>query len=319
MSEFNGYDIIGDIHGCALTLERLLLRLGYRESKTGFVHPNRQAIFLGDVIDRGPRVRETLHLIKDMVDSGAAQCILGNHEFNAIGYTTRIKSDDHDSIYVRPHNDRNNRLIAETLMQFASFPEEWREFLNWFKTLPLFIEFEHFRVVHACWDQNYIDQLMTKRGSAHINHDFIMALADKTSFEARVTERLTRGTDIFLPDNRFIKSGDGSTRKTFRTKFWVDNPKTYSDVVFQPDPLPEDLLARELNDEELQRLIHYDISEKPVFVGHYWLNERPSRQRSNVACLDYSAVKRGRLAAYRFDGENEIDNEKFVWEYVDPI
>lgn len=313
-----GYDIIGDVHGCALTLERLLMRLGYQDSDGYFCHPTRQAIFLGDIIDRGPRVRETLHLVKKMVDAGSAQCILGNHEYNAIGYTTRLNQDDHEPVYVRSHSVRNNRLITETLMQFASYPEEWRMFLNWFLTLPLFIDFGGFRVVHACWDQSFVDEMLSRRKSACMDEAFVLASADKTSFEARCIDRLTRGTDIYLPDNRTIKSKDGSTRKSFRTKFWTKNPNTYNDVVFQPDPLPQDLQSRQLTEKERKKLIHYDENQKPVFVGHYWLQGAPEALEPNVACLDYSAVKYGRLTAYRFDGEQVLENEKFVWEYVDP-
>ena len=339
----NGFDIIGDIHGCALTLERLLTRLGYTNAQGYFAHPTRRAIFLGDIIDRGPRVREALHLVKNMVDEGAAKCILGNHEYNAVGYTTRVgdgggsntcgntagnTSDntcDHENtpVYVRPHTEHNKRLISETLAQFASYPEEWRMFLNWFRTLPLFIEFDDFRVVHACWDQFFVDKLLVKNlfsggGASTIDEAFVLASANKDSFEAKALERLARGTDLYLPEGRSIKSNDGITRRSFRTKFWVENPQTYSDVIFQPDPLPDDLMNRPLADVERERLVYYSEKEKPLFVGHYWLKGKPVRQAKNIACLDYSAVKYGCLVAYRFDGEQEIDNDKFVWEEVNP-
>ncbi|MGP1609577.1 MAG: metallophosphoesterase, partial [Burkholderiales bacterium] len=124
-----GYDIIGDVHGCSNTLEKLLCKLGYELSDGVYRHPSRRAIFVGDVLDRGPHIREALHLVKAMVDSGSAECILGNHEFNAIGYTTRAPVGAGQS-HVRAHTPRHNRLIAETLEQFASYPEEWRMFLE---------------------------------------------------------------------------------------------------------------------------------------------------------------------------------------------
>ena len=67
-----GYDVIGDIHGCAHTLERLLEQMGYRKRNGIYQHPSRQAIFIGDIIDRGPRIREALHLVRDMVEHGFA-------------------------------------------------------------------------------------------------------------------------------------------------------------------------------------------------------------------------------------------------------
>ena len=69
-----GYDIIGDIHGCANTLARLLDQMGYRKINGVYQHPRRQAIFIGDIIDRGPRIREALHLVRDMVEHGS--CLL---------------------------------------------------------------------------------------------------------------------------------------------------------------------------------------------------------------------------------------------------
>ena len=84
----SGFDIIGDVHGCANTLEALLVELGYRLDEGHYHHPSRQAIFLGDIVDRGPRIREALHLVKNMVDAGSARCIMGNHEYNALGYIT---------------------------------------------------------------------------------------------------------------------------------------------------------------------------------------------------------------------------------------
>src|SRR6202008_3839311 len=84
-----GYDIIGDVHGCATHLTDLLDALGYRENDwTGaYRHPQRQAIFVGDLIDRGGEQLRVLEIVKRMVDSGSAQIVMGNHEFNAIAYS----------------------------------------------------------------------------------------------------------------------------------------------------------------------------------------------------------------------------------------
>lgn len=312
-----GYDIIGDVHGCAYTLEKLLGKLGYESHEGIYRHPQRQAIFLGDVLDRGPHIREALHLVKAMVDAGAAECILGNHEFNAICYTTSAPEGTGQS-HVRAHTPRHNRLIAETLEQFASYPEEWRMFLDWFKTLPLFLEKPGFRVVHACWDQQLIEEYKRRYGTNRINEQLVVQSLDPHSFAGRVFDRLTRGTGIPLPCGVTITGRDGYVRESFRTKFWAQNPKTYRDVVFQPDPLPDGIADRALSPDESEQLLCYPQQELPVFVGHYWLQGRPRPLRHNVACLDYSAVKFGRLVAYRFDGERKLSAEKFVWVYVDP-
>ena len=50
-----------------------------------------------------------------------------------------------------------------------------------------------------------------------------------------------------------------------------------------------------------------------MFVGHYWMEGDPEPITPNIACLDYSAVKYGKLVAYRMDDERELDRNKFVW------
>ena len=56
------YDIIGDIHGHAAELKSLLTRMDYKETNGVWQHPSRKAIFVGDLIDRGPAIREVLHI-----------------------------------------------------------------------------------------------------------------------------------------------------------------------------------------------------------------------------------------------------------------
>jgi len=98
-----GYDIIGDIHGCSQTLVALLEKLGYRKKDGIYRHPSRTVIFLGDFIDRGPHQREVIETVRPMVDSGAALAVMGNHEFNAIAWATRHPET---ADYLRPHNDK---------------------------------------------------------------------------------------------------------------------------------------------------------------------------------------------------------------------
>lgn len=308
---FQGYDIIGDIHGCARTLENLLVQMGYSKRNGIYQHPKRQAIFIGDIIDRGPRIREALHLVRDMVEHGTARIVMGNHEYNALGYCTRARAGSGRE-FLREHNARHNRLIRETLEQFDRYPQEWNEFLEWFYTVPLFIEDEDFRVVHACWDEKLIRQFEQSQGGACIDEDFLHASAALESFAGQVMDTLLRGTDLPLPDGMSMTGKDGYTRQFFRTKFWADNPETYGDVVFQPDPLPEDVARRKLSTKELSEILHYPPGERPVFVGHYWMEGAPAPLKHNVACIDFSAVKYGKLVAYRMDGERQLNRDKFV-------
>src|ERR1035437_1450759 len=147
------YDLIGDIHGHAVALELLLQKLGYKKIKGIYQHPKkRKVIFVGDFIDRGPKIRETLHLVKDMCDSGNAEAVMGNHEYNAICY----HSKDDKGNYLRVHSTKNLSQHSMTLAQFFYYKKEWNEYLEWFNSLPLFFEHDDFRVVHACWDNSHI-------------------------------------------------------------------------------------------------------------------------------------------------------------------
>lgn len=315
-SASRGFDIIGDIHGCAHTLAKLLEHMGYRRVRGVYRHERRQAVFIGDIIDRGPRIREALHLVRDMVEHGSARMVMGNHEYNALGYCTRARAGS-GCTHLREHTPRHNRLIRETLEQFAHYPQEWNEFLEWFYTVPLFIDDEDFRVVHACWDGDLIDKFRRLQGGACIDEDFLHASAAIESFAGQVMDTLLRGTDLRLPEGMSITGRDGYVREFFRTKFWADNPQTYADVVFQPDPLPPEVARRPLTDRERAQLIRYPMDAPPVFVGHYWMEGRPSPLRHNVACIDFSAVKYGKLVAYRFDGEAQLSADKFVWVDVE--
>lgn len=310
-----GYDLIGDVHGCAHTLESLLDTLGYRFEGGVWRHPRRMALFLGDIIDRGPRIREALHIVRDMVVAGQATCLMGNHEFNALGWETPAPPASGKQ-YVREHTPRHTRLIGETLAQFERHPQEWKEFVAWFYELPLFIDAGRFRLVHACWDARLIEPLSGMHAGGRIDEHFIQASAVPGSFEAAVFDRLLRGTDMRLPRGLTFTGSDGLTRAFFRTKFWEDNPQTYGDVVFQPDALPDGVSKTPLSEAEKNALVRYGPDEPMLFVGHYWRSGIPAPIRPNLACLDYSAVLYGKLAAYRLDQETTIDPSKFVWVEV---
>ncbi len=79
------FDIIGDVHGCASELVRLLRRLGYRRAspRAPFRHPERRrAVFVGDLVDRGPRVVQAVRIVMRMSAAGTALCVPGNHDIS---------------------------------------------------------------------------------------------------------------------------------------------------------------------------------------------------------------------------------------------
>lgn len=307
-----GYDIIGDIHGCARTLTLLLERLGYRQQQGVWRHSRRKALFLGDIIDRGPRIREALHIVRDMVEAGAAECIMGNHEYHALAWMTPAPPGSGRQ-FVRERTERAHRQVRETLEEFEAWPGEWQDFLQWFHRLPLVIDKGDLRLVHACWDPALIEPFLAQYPDGCVTREFLQASAEPGSFAHQVQDRLLRGTDMRLPHGLSMTGRDGLRRSSFRTKFWEENPETYGDIQFQPDPLPDHIAARPLTDNQKAELLVYGPDEPILFVGHYWQQGNPHPIRPNLACLDYSAVKFGKLVAYRWDGEHRLQRDNFVW------
>ncbi|MFE7413041.1 polynucleotide kinase-phosphatase [Streptomyces laurentii] len=104
------FDIIGDVHGCRSELESLLARLGYADGH----HPEgRTAVFVGDLVDRGPDSPGVLRRVMGMVAAGDALCVPGNHE-NKLGRWLRGRQ-------VQPTHG-----LAETIEQLEREPEEFR-------------------------------------------------------------------------------------------------------------------------------------------------------------------------------------------------
>ncbi|MET7288471.1 polynucleotide kinase-phosphatase [Streptomyces sp. NPDC005573] len=104
------FDIVGDIHGCAAELEALLTRLGYADG----VHPEgRTAVFVGDLVDRGPDSPGVLRRVMAMVRSGNALCVPGNHE-NKYGRHLKGRQVQH------------THGLAETIEQMEGESEEFR-------------------------------------------------------------------------------------------------------------------------------------------------------------------------------------------------
>ena len=147
------YDVIGDIHGHYEKLLALLQSLGYRKREGAFRHPNgRQAIFLGDLIDRGPLQEEVLYTVRDMIDAGTGRCIMGNHEWNAIGYFTPIGGGE----YGKARNAKNLKHHHVFLDQVGLDSARHKAWVEWFKTLPPFLDLGGIRVAHACWRESEI-------------------------------------------------------------------------------------------------------------------------------------------------------------------
>ena len=86
-----------------------------------------------------------------MVDAGSAVVLMGNHEFNALAYATR--DPENPDQFLRPHNDKNRKQHKCFLEEVGEGSTLHRELLEWFATLPLWLDLSGLNVVHACWHQ----------------------------------------------------------------------------------------------------------------------------------------------------------------------
>lgn len=320
-------DFIGDIHGHASELRALLKKLGYVESAGAFRYPSggRSVVFLGDYIDRGSEVREAVNLVRAMRDAGSAVALMGNHEFNALSFwqLNGLGGRPIKAIrggYLREHTFNKVAIHAKTVDSYKGRQAEFAEMLDFLKTLPFYIEAETFRAQHACFDKKCAEELNAAgiRSFADGNFDELIARANDQFSEYEDSlfhpiDIFLKGPELKLPDGVTFRDGEGVLRKRTRLRWWL-NPKgaTLREISFQPGvDLPACEVAPEICNNGF-----YGEEERPVFFGHYWLTGLPELIRSNVCCLDYSVAGYrgdGRLVAYRFDGEQALDANKFVW------
>ena len=279
----NGIDVIGDVHGQFDKLVGLLHVLGYRETAGAWRHPDRMAVFLGDLIDRGPKQWATVDLVRRMMDAGAARCVIGNHELNAIAWVTRDPA--RPGKFLRDHHTPGNLAQHQTFLQQVEGTRH-QEVIAWFKTLPLWLDLGKLRIVHACWHQESMGQLEPLLGPNQTLTDQLILLGSKRGhwvFEA--LEIVCKGPDIRLQAGISINENYGEVPNEVRIRWWLP------DVEWQAHP----------------------YSGPPVIFGHYWFTGKPQVISKEFACLDYSVAKGGPLVAYRWDGESELSSAKLQW------
>ena len=314
-----GYDVIGDVHGQAGKLEGLLKQMGYQPDTEGtYRHPTRTAIFVGDLVDRGPDQLKTLQIVRSMVETNAALIVMGNHEFNALAFDAGL----------RPATEHNLKQHEQFLILEESVRQD---FLAWFWTIPLWLEIDGLRVIHACWNQALIDAMVKLLPDARMTPEFLEVAARKPQGDTEAInpldpfwaiEALLKGPEV--PVTPGYQTGkEDKVRHQARFMWWVDDrggdkrqylaTDGYLDENGQPGYEPDPGLL----DERYRDLFYREA--KPVIFGHYWRTGTPTYEKTygdHAACVDFSAAKEGHLTAYRFTiGETSIHEENFV-QYV---
>lgn len=129
-------DIIPDIHGQADKMQTALIGLGWRQNGLSWTHPEpqREIVFLGDFIDRGPQNGAVIRVVRGLMDSGRARAVMGNHELNALHFHT---NDPETGTPLRPHTQKNVEQHASFLREFQLGDRKTRDLLAWMQGLPL--------------------------------------------------------------------------------------------------------------------------------------------------------------------------------------
>lgn len=302
-------DIVGDIHGEIDALKALLSQLNYRAD--GSSAENRKLVFVGDFCDRGPDSPAVIHLICQLVSSGHAYAILGNHEINLL---TSDAKDGSGWFFESRH--------AHDIPYYAPFEriknEERVRLVEFLDSLPVALERSDIRVVHAAWDQEKIDQIRNldtgrirdyyKKWEQQVQAEaeqsglFGRYLQEKGTWKAEIESELTPPPFLHaIADYETLQHTysplkvltSGVEARTERA-FFSGNRWRFSD--------------------RLPWWNHYD-HPTPVVIGHYWrlFNPRPDQpqsrysqlfqglnslawhgKRHNVFCVDYSVGARWR-------------------------
>ena len=160
-------------------------------------------------------------------------------------------------------------------------PSEYEPFLPWLRTLPLFLELERIRIVHAVWHFSSIERLKKTMVS---DDAFIEETMKKKSPFGEAVKRIVSGMKIKIPPDLKLVDRFGIQRSKGRLKWWMDlRGKSFTESFLSP--MEPEVHEHGPNDEQLTMLEPYDKLEKPVFFGHYCLPQIYQKYRVKLYVL----------------------------------
>ncbi len=297
-------DIVGDIHGELPALLQLLRHLGY-DSRGN--HPQgRTLVFVGDFLDRGPDSPGVIGIVHQLVRTGKAVAIAGNHEINLLRndpkdgsgwfFDARLQSDLRKYPgFARPHD-----------------PAERSAIIAFLRDLPVGLERSDLRVIHAAWHGPSIEQVRRKPlGGLRSAYDQWEEQAAQAAQAQRITERMQQERARW-PHNL----EDGQQRPPFLHAHCENelNKSTFNPLKVLTCGLERPASAPFFAGNKwrfVQRHPWWDdyTEATAVVIGHYWRSTNAHHrtqeglfadvppfawhgQRRNVFCVDYSAGAR---------------------------
>lgn len=301
------YYIIGDIHGQYDRLLRRLKSIGLVFTGNDITFTNGKLIFLGDLVDRGPDSRKVVELVKKLHEAGVAEVILGNHEFNFIGYLTKRDKKS----FLRRHTRKNTRQHRTTIKSYKGHSHQLNEHLAWFRTLPVYFENDHVRAVHACWDKQWIEWLKQKHPAGFMDEKFFRNSYESNKKSFWCIERLLKGPELNLLGGEKVIDSDGNQRSGIRYKWWQKNEgKSLKEVSTK---WSSGWKNQAFSFDMVQKDLAYAKKEKPLFIGHYNFTHQPEFNNKNFACLDCSDKEGNRVLVYRHEAGKKLSEKHLIY------
>jgi hypothetical protein len=154
-----------------------------------------------------------MEIVAGMVRAGAAQIVMGNHEFNALCFHT----PDGNGEYLRHHTKQNCAQHAATLAYFEKNPGAKQRALTSFYSFPLWLDLGFARVVHAAWSPAAIRSMKTP----YLTPEGLVRASTKGTPEYQAIETLLKGVEATLPDKIPYFEKDGHERTEIRVRWWM--------------------------------------------------------------------------------------------------
>jgi len=250
-------DIVGDVHGEIDPLRSLMQHLGYDDQGK---HPDgRRLIFVGDLTDRGPDSPAVVDFVQSLIESGRAQCVLGNHDLNIL---VNHEKPENKWFWDKEFLDENGSIVPQVIAD-RSIRNRVHDF---FHTLPLALERDDLRVVHACWDGNMIDIARDATDAVALyNHH---AASIETQLDSSDLDDF--GGDLFRQNHNPVK-------------LLTSGPEERSDKPFESGGKTRN-----------EKRVHWWNDYQGTFcvLGHYSIPDGQPRGNDSTFCIDYGVGKR---------------------------
>jgi len=297
-------DIVGDIHGEYQALVQLLGHLGY--DAEGRHADGRTLVFVGDFCDRGPDSPAVLALAQRLVQAGRAVAVLGNHEINLL----REDAKDGSGWFFDARMVRDHDKYAPTA---RPTPAQRRSIVEFLSVLPIALERDDLRVVHAAWQDAQIEAArLLPLGSVRSEYDHWEHAASRQARETALEQRMAQEMEHWLHglENNLHQPPFLHAHAENEANKQMLNPlKVLTSGVENTGRSPFFAGGR-WRFTERQAWWDTYADDVPVVVGHYWRRLRPidrsvvgkgdadlfatthplawHGQRGNVFCVDFS-------------------------------